>query len=200
MIAALVAALALSGGPSTRLPRGLHRAALVCMAAPGAGTRLSQGPRRAALARMAAPNACTPLKLVVAACLVADDTRVLIAQRPHGKSLAGMWEFPGGKVEAGETGEQALAREIGEELGIVVRPVDLRPLAFSTAVDEMVLLLFSCRTWTGVPAGLEGQDIRWVVTSDLRDGSLEMPPADLPLIEPVSRFVREEFQARWDRF
>jgi len=140
-----------------------------------------------------------PLKVVVAGCIVDEQMRVLVAQRPPGKSFEGCWEFPGGKVEPGETCEEALARELGEELGIGVTPSDLSPLSFST-LGELLMLLFTCRSWTGSPTGLEGQRVQWVATSALRDGSLEMPPADIPLIEPVTKFVRDEFAPRWDRF
>jgi len=140
-----------------------------------------------------------PLKLVVAGCLVDDRMRVLVAQRPAGKSFAGLWEFPGGKLEPCEAPAAGLARELGEELGIDVDPSKLRPLSFST-VDELLMLLYACREWDGVPAGLEDQAIRWVTCSELRDGTLAMPPADVPLIEPIANFVRDEFSARWDRF
>jgi 8-oxo-dGTP diphosphatase len=140
-----------------------------------------------------------PLKVVVAGCLVDDRMRVLVAQRPAGKSFAGLWEFPGGKLEPAETTQAGLARELGEELGIRVDPSKLRPLSFST-VDELLMLLFACREWDGVPSGLEGQAVRWVTCSELRDGTLEMPPADIPLIEPIANFVRDEFSPRWDRF
>lgn len=140
-----------------------------------------------------------PLKVVVAGCLVDEEMRVLVAQRPAGKSFEGMWEFPGGKVELDETCEAALVRELAEELGIGVRAADLVPVSFST-VDELLMLLFACRTWTGAPTGLEGQSVQFVSVSSLRDGSLRMPPADVPLVDPVAKFVRDAFAPRWDRF
>jgi 8-oxo-dGTP diphosphatase len=147
----------------------------------------------------ASPAVSRSLKVVVAGCIVDEQMRVLVAQRPPGKSFAGMWEFPGGKLEPNETAEVGLVRELREELGIEIRARDLRPLAFST-VGELVMLLFACRSWKGELHGLEGQEVRWVVCSELRDGTLTMPPADLPLIEPVAKFVAEEFSPRWDRY
>jgi 8-oxo-dGTP diphosphatase len=122
--------------------------------------------------------------LVVAACALLDaDNRVLIAQRPEGKAMAGLWEFPGGKVEPGERPEDALIRELAEELGITVKKECLAPLTFAShAYEEFHLLmpLFVCRRWSGTVAGREGQAIRWVRAVRLRD--YPMPPADEPLI------------------
>lgn len=123
------------------------------------------------------------LVLVAAAALLDRDGLVLIAQRPAGKPMAGLWEFPGGKLEPGESPETTLARELAEELAIVVGPADLRPLAFAShAYREFHLLmpLYLCRRWEGTPQPLEGQQVRWVDPAALRE--IAMPDADLPLI------------------
>jgi 8-oxo-dGTP diphosphatase len=125
--------------------------------------------------------------LVAAAALVDADGRVLLCQRPEGKALAGLWEFPGGKVEAGETPEAALIRELKEELGIDTWRSCLAPLSFAShSYDDFHLLmpLFACRRWDGTPHPREGQTLAWVRPADLR--SYPMPPADVPLI-PVLR-------------
>ena len=125
----------------------------------------------------------TRLLLVVACALFDADGRVLVAQRPEGKALAGLWEFPGGKVEPGERPEETLIRELAEELGIVVKPACLAPLTFAShAYDDFHLLmpLYVCRRWEGTPAGREGQAVRWLKPARLRE--LPMPPADAPLI------------------
>ncbi len=125
--------------------------------------------------------------LVSAVALVDPDGRVLIAQRPEGKSMAGLWEFPGGKVETGETPEAALIRELREELGIDTWASCLAPLTFAShAYHDFHLLmpLFACRKWDGTPIAQEGQTLKWVLTRDLRD--FPMPPADAPLI-PILR-------------
>ena len=123
------------------------------------------------------------LTLVVACALVDADRRVLIAQRPEGKTLAGLWEFPGGKVEPGERPEVTLIRELHEELGITVEEPCLAPLTFAShAYEDFTLLmpLWVCRRWTGIPQGREGQAVKWVSPRKLRD--YPMPPADEPLI------------------
>ena len=127
------------------------------------------------------------LVLVVAVALVDPDGRILLARRPEGKTLAGLWEFPGGKVDAGERPEQALIRELAEELGVTVREPCLAPLTFAShAYDDFHLLmpLFACRRWQGMAHGREGQALAWVRPDRLRD--YPMPPADLPLI-PILR-------------
>lgn len=127
------------------------------------------------------------LLLVAAVALIDRDGRVLLAQRPEGKSMAGLWEFPGGKVEAGETPEAALIRELHEELGIETWCSCLAPLTFAShAYDRFHLLmpLFACRRWGGIAKAREGQTLAWVRPEKLRDFS--MPPADVPLI-PILR-------------
>jgi 8-oxo-dGTP diphosphatase len=123
------------------------------------------------------------LLLVVAVALVDVDGRVLIAQRPEGKQLAGLWEFPGGKLEPGERPEDALIRELREELGIEVKAACLAPLTFAShAYSDFHLLmpLFICRRWDGFVQSREGQALKWVKAKALRD--YPMPPADAPLI------------------
>lgn len=128
----------------------------------------------------------TGLLLVVAAALVDVDGRVLIAQRPPGKSLAGLWEFPGGKVMTGERPEAALIRELDEELGIAVAEACLAPLTFAShsyAEFHLLMPVYVCRRWQGFVAAREGQALKWVRPRDLRDHP--MPPADIPLIPPL---------------
>ena len=123
------------------------------------------------------------LTLVVACALVDADKRVLIAQRPAGKTLAGLWEFPGGKVEPGERPETTLIRELREELGITISEPCLAPLTFAShAYDSfhLLMLLYICRRWEGSLTAREGQKLAWVRANKLRD--YPMPPADIPLI------------------
>ena len=126
------------------------------------------------------------LLLVVAAALIDADNRVLIAQRPPGKTLGGLWEFPGGKIEPGERPEAALIRELHEELGITVKEACLAPLTFAShAYPDFHLLmpLFVCRRWEGLAQAREAQALKWVRPGDLR--AYPMPPADGPLIAPL---------------
>lgn len=122
--------------------------------------------------------------VLVAACALVDaDGRVLLTQRPEGKKLAGLWEFPGGKVEPGETPESALIRELAEEIGVTTKEACLAPLTFASyGYDEFHLLmpLFVCRRFEGTARGLEGQALKWVRPRDMRN--YPMPPADEPLI------------------
>ncbi len=125
--------------------------------------------------------------LVSAVALIDLEGRVLLAQRPEGKSMAGLWEFPGGKVEPGETPEQALIRELQEELGIDTWASCLAPLTFAShSYDDFHLLmpLFACRKWDGIPKSQENQALRWVQAKDLK--TYPMPAADVPLI-PILR-------------
>jgi 8-oxo-dGTP diphosphatase len=122
--------------------------------------------------------------LLVAACALVDaDGRVLLAQRPAGKAMAGLWEFPGGKIETGELPEETLIRELKEELGITVREACLAPLTFAShSYPDFHLLmpLYVCRRWEGTAIATEGQQLAWVKPNRLRE--YEMPPADVPLI------------------
>jgi 8-oxo-dGTP diphosphatase len=123
------------------------------------------------------------LLLVVACALIDPDNRILVTQRPEGKALAGLWEFPGGKLEPGERPEPALIRELSEELGITVKEDCLAPLTFASyAYPEFHLLmpLYICRRWQGSVTSREGQALKWVRPGKLRE--LAMPPADEPLI------------------
>jgi 8-oxo-dGTP diphosphatase len=124
-----------------------------------------------------------PTVLVAAVALIDPDGRVLIAQRPQGKPMAGLWEFPGGKVQAGETPEAALIRELHEELGIDITASCLAPIAFASHGYEdfhLLMPLFACRVWKGIPEPREGQVLKWVRPMTLRD--YPMPPADVPLV------------------
>jgi len=130
-------------------------------------------------------SAATAFKLtvVVACALIDPDARVLIARRPEGKALAGLWEFPGGKIEPGERPETTLIRELKEELGIEVAEACLAPLTFAShRYDSFHLLmpLYVCRRWSGLAVAQEGQTLAWVRANRLRD--YPMPPADTPLI------------------
>ena len=122
--------------------------------------------------------------VLVAACALVDaDGRVLIAQRPAGKTMVGLWEFPGGKIEDRERPEQTLIRELREELGIVVSEACLAPLTFAShsyADFHLLMPLYVCRRWEGTVAAMEGQQLAWVKPNRLRD--YDMPPADVPLV------------------
>ena len=128
--------------------------------------------------------------LVVAAALVDSDGRVLIAQRPEGKQLGGLWEFPGGKVEPGETPEIALIRELEEELGIVVKQACLAPFVFASHTYEtfhLLMPLYLIRRWEGEPEAKEHKAIKWVRPNDM--GQYPMPPADDPLVAWLRDFI-----------
>jgi len=149
------------------------------------------GPDPACLeAEVRASKPSAPIVLVAAVALLDVDDRVLIAKRPEGKAMAGLWEFPGGKVKDGETPEAALIRELEEELGIDVSQSCLAPLFFAShAYDDFHLLmpLFLCRVWNGAPMPQEGQELKWV--RPMRLGDYPMPPADEPLVALLQDFL-----------
>jgi len=128
-------------------------------------------------------NGSRQMLLVVAVALTEQAGRVLVQRRPAGKALAGLWEFPGGKVEVGETPEAALIRELAEELGIVVKSGDLTPLTFTShplADRTLLLLLYRCTHWLGEPQPLDADGFQWCRPDEMAE--LAMPPADLPLV------------------
>jgi len=128
---------------------------------------------------------------VSAVALVNEHRRVLVAKRPRGKHMAGLWEFPGGKMEAAETPEKCLVRELKEELNIKVTQKDLQPISFAAhAYDEfqLIMLLYGCTCWYGTPTAIEHDELKWIDAAGL--SHLAMPPADAPLLEPLSRFMR----------
>ena len=133
--------------------------------------------------------------LLVAACaLVNRDQRLLIAQRPAGKPLAGLWEFPGGKIEPGESPEQTIVRELQEELAIITTASALTPLTFAShqyADFHLLMPLYVCREWRGTPSPMEAQQIAWVQISDLTNehAQFPMPPADAPLLPALQRYI-----------
>jgi 8-oxo-dGTP diphosphatase len=130
------------------------------------------------------------LVLVAAVALIDTDGRVLLAKRPEGKSMAGLWEFPGGKVETSERPETALIRELKEELDINVEESCLAPLTFASHAYEdfhLLMPLYVCRRWKGIVQAMEGQELKWVRAKDLRD--YPMPPADLPLIPHLQELL-----------
>lgn len=136
------------------------------------------------------PMTDLPIVLVAAVALVDPDNRVLIAQRPEGKPMAGLWEFPGGKVQAGETPEAALIRELKEELGIDVTESCLGPFTFASHAYEdfhLLMPLFLCRKWHGIVRGLEGQVLKWVLPPRIAD--FPMPAADKPLVAMLRDFL-----------
>jgi 8-oxo-dGTP diphosphatase len=131
-----------------------------------------------------------PTLLVVAVALIEKDGRVLLQQRLPGRAMAGLWEFPGGKVESHEQPEAALVREIAEELGIKVDERDLAPTAFASADNHgrhMLLLLYACRHWEGTPQPLDSGGLVWLRPHEM--GQVEMPPADQPLVEALARLI-----------
>jgi len=128
--------------------------------------------------------------LVSAVALIDPDGRILLTQRPEGKMLAGMWEFPGGKVEPGESPEAALIREIREEIGIDLCDTCLTPFSFVTHEYDsftLLMLLYLCRNWEGIPQSLEGQALTWKRPGDM--DSLPMPPADKPLVASLRDYL-----------
>ena len=136
------------------------------------------------------PKPPLPIVLVAAVALVDADGRVLLAQRPPGKKMAGLWEFPGGKLRDGETPEAGLVRELEEELGIDTAESCLAPIAFASHRYEdfhLLMPLYVCRVWKGSPRGREGQALKWVRTRNLRD--YPMPPADAPLIPALEELL-----------
>lgn len=127
---------------------------------------------------------------VVAAALIEGAGRILLQRRAPGREMAGLWEFPGGKVEAGELPEAALARELQEELGIGIETADLAPACFASAPvggRHMLLLLYLCRRWRGEPAALDASALAWLRPEEMRPG--EMPPADRPLVTMLARLL-----------
>ena len=131
-----------------------------------------------------------PTMTVVAAALIGESGRILLQQRAPDRSMAGLWEFPGGKVEPGETPEAALVRELDEELGISVSEEALVPACFASAMvgdRHMTLLLYLCRDWDGDPQPLDASALRWSAITDMQN--LPMPPADVPLVEMLARLV-----------
>ncbi len=130
------------------------------------------------------------LFLIVAAALIAEDGRVLLQKRQLDRQMGGLWEFPGGKIEFGETPEAALTRELDEELGIVVTVADLKPCTFASAElgsKHLLLLLYVCHVWEGIPAALDAEELKWVLPEDMAD--LAMPPADLPFVDILKRWL-----------
>ncbi len=131
-----------------------------------------------------------PVVLVAAMALVDADGRVLLARRPEGKTMAGLWEFPGGKVLPGETPEAALIRELKEELGLDITESCLAPFTFASHRYEdfhLLMPLFLCRVWEGTPVALEGQELKWLRPGEMRN--LAMPPADAPLVTMLRDFL-----------
>jgi 8-oxo-dGTP diphosphatase len=136
------------------------------------------------------PAGSKPTLLVVAVAMIDPDGRILLAQRPPGKKLAGLWEFPGGKVHEGETPEAALVRELKEELGVDTAASCLAPFTFASHSYEdfhLLMPLFVCRVWEGNPAPLEGQQLAWVRPAKM--GEYPMPPADVPLVAMLRDFL-----------
>jgi 8-oxo-dGTP diphosphatase len=130
------------------------------------------------------------LLIVVAAALIREDGAVLLQKRPEGKAMAGLWEFPGGKLEESESAEAALCRELDEELSIRVETMELSPSCFASAQlgeRPFLLLLYTCKNWSGEPMANEGQQIGWFTLAEMR--KLDMPPADLPLLDLLDRLL-----------
>ena len=141
-------------------------------------------------------GAVTRLVLVIACALIDASNRILLTRRPEGKAMAGLWEFPGGKCETGETPESCLVRELKEELGIIVAEQDLIPLSFASYAYgpadgdfHLLMPLYACRKWRGECRATEGQSLAWALPAQLADYS--MPAADEPLIGPLRAFMAE---------
>lgn len=129
--------------------------------------------------------------IVVAAALIRSDGLILLQKRPEGREMAGLWEFPGGKLEEGEQAEAALARELAEELDIHVEPQNLLPACFASAPigsKNLLLLLYTCENWAGELRAIEHQELGWFTLAQMDD--LEMPPADIPLLELLRQILR----------
>ena len=136
------------------------------------------------------------LRLVVAAALVREDGAIFLQKRPEGKALAGLWEYPGGKVDEGETPEDALTRELMEEIGIVTSPDTMIPITFASqpvAGKHMILLLYATNRWSGEPTAQEGQETGWFTLDQMAD--LPMPSADLPFIAPLAEYLARSHNA-----
>lgn len=137
---------------------------------------------------MSQKPASKKIVLVAAVAMIDDQQNILMAQRPEGKSMAGLWEFPGGKVEAGETPEAALVRELKEELGVTTKVSDFEALTFASHSYEdfhLLMPVFACKHWQGNVQGMEGQAIQWVPVSKLHE--LDTPPADDPLVVIIKK-------------
>lgn len=139
----------------------------------------------------------TTLPLVVVAAAMTDaDGRVLLQRRPEGKAMAGLWEFPGGKVEPGEAPDAALVRELAEELAVDVAPVDVRPITFAhapLATRQLLLLLYRVDRWAGIPQAVESPELRWVMPAEM--AAMPMPPADVPLVAALVAMAAQESHA-----
>lgn len=128
--------------------------------------------------------------LVVAAALVREDGRILLQKRPEGRSMVGLWEFPGGKLEEGETPEIALVRELKEELAVKIDPMNLRPACFASASvgdRPLLLMLYICTKWTGEPVAVESPELGWFTVDEM--AKLQMPPADIPLLGLLKKLL-----------
>ena len=128
--------------------------------------------------------------LVVAAAFVDENGRILLQKRPEGRSMAGLWEFPGGKLEEDETPEAALVRELWEELAIEIDPANLSPACFASASvgdRPLLLMLYICTAWEGEPVAVESPELGWFSISEM--AGLDMPPADIPLIELLKKLL-----------
>ena len=141
--------------------------------------------------------------IAVVGAVILREGMILGARRKEGKTLGGLWEFPGGKVDPGETLEKALARELDEELAVKVEETDLEPIAFTShPLDDarnLLMPVYGVLAWSGEPVGAEGQPLAWVTSDELGSDAYPMPPADYPLVDPVRQFLRrrERSGRRW---